>query len=148
MHYSRPSPIPGFPVKARPHDSERGFADVIEIMNESTGNILGIRASGKLSGASYRDVLAPRIQSLLGQFPTLRVLFLMDEAFDGWSLGAAWANTIFDVKHRRDFEKIAMVGAPKWEEWCVKTAARPLIKGEIQTFRLDELTQAWQWLRA
>jgi SpoIIAA-like len=87
-------------------------------MDESTGNILGMRVTGKLTAACYRDVLAPRIHVLLERFPTLKVLFLMDQNFEGWSLGAAWANTLFDLKHRRDFEKIAMVGAPKWEEWC------------------------------
>ena len=121
---------------------------MIEFMDESAGNILGIRASGRLSEASYRDVLAPRIGLLLQQFRTLKVLFVMDQTFEGWSLAAAWANTVFDFKHRKDFEKIAMVGAPKWEEWCVKTAATVLMTGEMQTFRLDQLTQAWEWLRA
>ncbi|MBO0882877.1 MAG: STAS/SEC14 domain-containing protein, partial [Mycobacterium sp.] len=105
-------------------------------------------ASSKLSESEYRDVLAPRIQSLLTHFRTLRVLFLMDDSFQGWSLGAAWANTVFDVKHRRDFDKIAMVGAPKWEDWCVKTAARVLMSGEMRTFPRDQLTQAWEWLQA
>ena len=78
----------------------------------------------------------------------MRVLFLMDETFQGWSLKAAWANTIFDLKHRRDFEKIAMIGAPKWEERCVKTAATLLMHGKMRTFRPDQLNQAWHWLRA
>lgn len=122
--------------------------DVIEFMDESAGNILGVRVTGKLSEADYRDVFAPRIRLLLGQFQTLKVLFVMDEAFDGWSLGAAWANTILDLKHRRDFKKIAMVGGPRWEEWCAKTVAMLLMSGEMRTFRLDQLTQAWEWLRA
>jgi hypothetical protein len=121
---------------------------VIEFMAESGGNVLGVRATGKLSRADYRDSLMPRTQSLLDRFPRLRVLFLMDEAFQGWSLGAAWTNTTFDVKHRRDFEKVAMVGAPKWEERCVRTAATFLMNGELRTFRHDQLAEAWQWLRA
>ena len=72
---------------------------MLEFMTEGDGNILGIRATGKLSDEDYQHVLAPRVQSLLEQFHTLRVLFLMDETFQGWSLTAAWANTIFDLKH-------------------------------------------------
>ena len=121
---------------------------MLDFMTEGDGNILGIRATGKLSDEDYQHVLAPRVQSLLEQFHTLRVLFLMDETFQGWSLKAAWANTIFDLKHRRDFEKIAMIGAPKWEEWCVKTAATLLMHGKMRTFRPDQLKQAWHWLRA
>lgn len=120
---------------------------MIEVMGESRGNVLGLRATGKLSAADYRDVIAPRIQSLLERFRRLNVLFLMDETFDGWSLGAAWANTVFDVRHRRHFEKVAMVGAPRWEEWCVRTAATALMNGEMRTFQREQLTEAWEWLQ-
>ncbi|MGH3678189.1 MAG: STAS/SEC14 domain-containing protein [Mycobacterium sp.] len=121
---------------------------MIEFMTQSTESILGITASGKLSRLDYRDVLAPRIESLAARFETLRVLFLMDESFQGWSIAAAWANTIFCLKHRRDFDRIAMVGAPKWEEWCVKAPATLLMNGELRTFRRNQLNHAWEWLRA
>jgi hypothetical protein len=121
---------------------------MIEFLDEGPGDIVGIRAAGKLSDADYRDVLAPRVQLLLKQFRKLKALFVMDETFEGWSLRAAWANTVFDVKHRRDFEKIAIVGAPKWEDRCIKTAAKWLMTGELRTFRRDQLTQAREWLHA
>ena len=89
---------------------------MIEVMPESTDNILVVRFAGKLTRNDYRDALAPHVESLLERFQTLRVLVLMDENFEGWTLPAAWANTTFDLRHRRDFDKIAMVGAPKWEE--------------------------------
>lgn len=47
----------------------------------------------------------------------------MDEDFQGWDLKAAWANTSLDLRYRREFEKIAVVGAPAWEEWCVRLAS-------------------------
>lgn len=116
-------------------------------MDDGTDNILAVRATGTLSRADYRDVLVPQVRSLLDRFRTLRVLFVMDEGFAGWSVRAAWANTVFVVKRRRDFEKIAMAGGPKWEEWCVKVPASLVMRGELRTFRLDQLTDAWQWLR-
>jgi hypothetical protein len=120
---------------------------MIEFLDEGPGNIVSIRAAGKLIEADYRDVLEPRIQLLLKQFRPVKVLFLLDETFEGWSLRAAWANTVFDVKHRRDFEKIAVVGAPRWEDWCIRTAAKWLMTGELRTFDHDQLTQAHEWLR-
>lgn len=121
---------------------------MIEFLSCSTGNVVGIRFSGKLNRQTYRDVLGPRIDSLLEQYTTLRVLILIDESFEGWTLPAAWANTIFDLKHRRHFDKIAMLGAPKWEEWCVKVPAALLIRGQLRTFPRDQLEPAWDWLRA
>ena len=58
---------------------------MLEFMTQGNGNILGIRATGKLSDEDYQHVLAPRVQTFLEQFHTLRVLFLMDETFQGWS---------------------------------------------------------------
>ncbi|WP_234816182.1 STAS/SEC14 domain-containing protein [Mycolicibacterium agri] len=107
-----------------------------------------MRFTGTLDRGSYRDVLKPRIESLLQRHATLRVLVLMDESFKGWTLSGGWANTLFDLKHRRDFDKVAMVGAPKWESLCVKALAALLMKGELRTFRRDQLGDAWNWLRA
>jgi SpoIIAA-like len=121
---------------------------MIDFMAESSGNLLGVLASDKLDTADYREVLVPRIELLLNEFCTINVLFLLDENFTGWSPGAAWANTVLDVKHRRDFDKVAIVGAPRWEEWCVKTAASLLMRGELRTYGRSQLTDAWEWLRA
>ncbi|RDH77659.1 STAS/SEC14 domain-containing protein [Mycolicibacterium moriokaense] len=120
---------------------------MIELMDDGTADVVSIRATGKLSRTDYRDVLVPHIRSRLSRFPTLKVLFLLDEGFEGWSLGAAWDNTVLDVRHRRDFEKVAVVGAPRWEQWCVNAAASLLMKGELRTFRLARLADARQWLQ-
>jgi hypothetical protein len=62
----------------------------------------------------------------------------VNEAFHGWNARAAWLNTCLARPRRRDFEKIAIVGAPAWEEWCGKLASL-LIAGEIKIFTRDEL---------
>ncbi|MCV7260962.1 hypothetical protein AWC26_21060 [Mycobacterium shimoidei] len=120
---------------------------MISVMDESSGNVIGFRATARLTRSDYQ-VLQRLVEDLLKRFASASVLFLMDDAFEGWSLRAAWANTIFDLKHRRDFGKIAMVGCPRWEEWCVKLAAAPLMVGELRTFRREELGEAWRWLRS
>jgi hypothetical protein len=60
-----------------------------------------------------------------------RVLFLMDETFRGWNARTAWRNTCLDLHHRRDFDKVAIVGAPTWEQWCAKLVD-VLTAGEIR----------------
>jgi hypothetical protein len=121
---------------------------MIEVMGESDGDVLGLRATGKLTASDYRDVLVPTVERWLDRFATLKVLFLLDQPFRGWSLGAAWVNTVFDVKHRRDFDKVAIVGAPRWEQFCVNVAAALVMTGELRTFDRERLDAAWQWVRA
>lgn len=120
---------------------------MIEVMRESDGNVLGLRATGKLTVRDYRDVLEPAVRTLLDRSRTLKVLFLLDEPFGGWGLRAAWANTVFDVKHRNDFDKVAVVGAPRWEQWCVNVAASLLMGGELRTYDHERLDAAWRWVR-
>lgn len=120
---------------------------MIEVMPESHGDVLGLRATGKLGVTDYRDTLVPAVRTLLNRFRTLKVLFLLDEPFGGWGLRAAWANTVFDVKHRNHFGKVAVVGAPRWEQWCVNVAASLLMSGELRTYDRERLDAAWQWVR-
>jgi hypothetical protein len=65
---------------------------MLEVMSESAGNVLGIRARGALTNDDYQRVLVPRLESMLKHTNTIRVLFCMDETFQGWSAKAAWAN--------------------------------------------------------
>lgn len=123
------------------------MVQMIEILDDSDGNVLGVRATGKLTRGDYREVLAPRIRSLLESHRIVRVLFLIDEGFQGWTMAAAGANTVLDITHRHDFDKVAMVGAPRWEQWCAKAPAAVLMKGQHRTFGRGDLDRAWMWLR-
>ena len=63
---------------------------MIEIIRESDGDVLGLRAMGKLTASDYRDVLERAVRTLLDRFGRLKVLFLLDEPFRGWSLRGVW----------------------------------------------------------
>lgn len=120
---------------------------MIEFMQQGSANILGVRASGRLTAADYRGKLVPRMESLIKQHGKLRVLFFMDDSFDGWDLRAAWENTLLDIRHRSDFEKVAMVGASRPEGWCIKLASL-VIKGNLRVFPRNQLAEAWEWIGA
>ena len=118
---------------------------MIEFMPESKANVVGVRASGPLTDADYKTKLIPKLDSLFKQYGKIKVLFFMDETFEGWNLDAAWDDASLGLQHRADFDKIAVVGGPAWVEWCVKLAGF-LLKGEVQTFRRDQLKDAWRWI--
>ncbi|OZM77243.1 STAS/SEC14 domain-containing protein [Pseudonocardia sp. MH-G8] len=120
---------------------------MLELMTETEGDVIAVRARGVLTEDDYRDVLVPQLAKALKGAEQIRVLFLLEQTFRGWNARAAWRNTCLDVRHRRDFDKVAIVGAPTWEQWCAKLA-NLLITGEIKTFAHDELSTAWTWLRA
>ena len=118
---------------------------MIEFMDESTGRFVGIRAGGKLTDADYRDVLIPRLENLFDAYGTLCVLIRFDEDFAGLEIGAAWDDARFGMRHRADFEKLAVVGGPDWIGSGLK-AFSFLMKGEIRTYPTERLEEAWEWI--
>ena len=120
---------------------------MIEFMPESSGNVVGVKTIGTLTDTDYKDTLIPKLESLFQQYGKLNVLIYMGKDFEGWDLKAAWDDASFGLKHRADFEKLAVVGGPGWVEWCIKLSGF-LMKGEIKTFSLDSLDEAWGWIKA
>lgn len=120
---------------------------MIEFLPESSENIIGFRAGGRLTDADYKETLIPTLEAAFERYGKLNVVFVMDDTFEGWDLEAAWDDASFGLKHRADFNKLALVGAPRWVEWCVKLGGF-LMKGEIKIFPGDGLEEAWRWVKS
>lgn len=119
----------------------------IEILPESGGNLLGVRARGKLTVEDYEKVWIPRLRNLIDAHGSVRVLLFMGEDFDGWEIGAAWDDVKFGVRYGNKCAKVAVVGGPKWVEWASKLFGS-LMKGEVETFAGEALPSAWEWIKA
>lgn len=118
---------------------------MIDILPESQGKILGIRAVGTLTDHDYKTVLIPRLETIIREHGTSRVLFHMDEDFQGWEMEAMWDDAKFGMAHRNDFEKCAVIGGPRWVEWGAKLGAL-FMKTELRTYSHDQLKEAWEWI--
>ena len=81
-------------------------ADQIEIV--ASDRMLEVRVSGKLTKEAYEQ-LVPVVDQQIKEFGKLRILFVMDD-FHGWTAGAMWEDTKFDLKHWKDIERLAIVG--------------------------------------
>lgn len=115
-------------------------------MSKSQGNILGLRASGKLTNRDYKDVLVPGIEAIVKEYGKVNFLFYLDENFKGWEASALWDDFKVGLgKLRSGFAKFALVGGPKWVQWAMKLD-NFLMRGEVKTFSIDQLEEAWGWL--
>jgi len=120
---------------------------MFKIMHESEGKIVGLRATGKITDQDYQEVLIPSLETLINRYGKIRLLCFMDEGFAGIEAGAIWDDAKFFLPHRNDFEKMAVVGGPKWIELIMKLFG-PLLEGEMKTFPTEQLSIAWEWIRA
>jgi hypothetical protein len=120
---------------------------MIKVLPESKANILALSAMGKLTDKDYKDVLIPRIESIIREHGKARLLLDMGDEFHGWDAAALWDDTHLGLTHRNDFEKMGVIGGPKWVEWALKIAALA-ISGEIRSFSLIEREEALRWINA
>ena len=119
---------------------------MIKILPQSEGPTLVVEASKKLTTVDYEEVFIPELDRLIGQFGKIRVVFYLDSSFEGWELGAMWDDAKFGLKHKNDFERIAMVGGPKWVAWFSNLGSH-FMPGAIKAFETSELENAIAWAK-
>ncbi len=117
---------------------------MIEQIPTDSPQILGFKLSGKLHDADYHTFI-PTVEAAISTAGKLRMLAQFED-FHGWDLHAAWDDLKFGIKHFSDFERIAMVGDKKWEEWMVRFC-KPFTHVKLKYFDASEAEAAWKWLR-
>ena len=118
---------------------------MLQFLPVSDGNIIAIRASGKLTHEDYQQFL-PLMEEQIAELDKVSILFELDD-FSGWELDAAMDDLSFGMKHLSDFERIAIVGDKAWERWMALLAKPFLSSGEVRYFNRENLQDAWDWLR-
>jgi hypothetical protein len=117
---------------------------MVEVLPESNGNILVLRANGRLTHQDYKNVIIPRLEAMIRDYGKVR--FLLDD-FAGWRAVAFWEDARFGLIHRNDFEKIGLIGGPKWILWALKLVAL-VVSGEMRMFSASERSEALSWIQA
>ena len=118
---------------------------MLELLPESAGNVVAIKATGRLTDADYKEFL-PRLEEIMARAGRVRLLADLQD-LEGWDLRAAWDDFAFGVKHWNDFDRIALVGDKKWEEIAARMADR-LMKAEVRIFGPSEKGAAWDWIKS
>ena len=119
---------------------------MIEIMSETEGNILVVKATEKLTAKDYEEVFIPKINQLIQEYRKVRVVVFLAENFSGWEIGAAWDDAKFGIQHRNDFEKMAVVGGSKWVKWATKISSC-FMDGQVAVYDTSDLQGAVAWAK-
>lgn len=119
---------------------------MVELLPESGGNLLALKAIDKLTDRDYEELLIPRLEEIIREYGKARFLLEMGTDFHGWEAGAVWDDAKFGLTHRNDFERIAVVGAPHWVEWGLKLGGMIMSAG-IGCFPAEAHAAAMQWVR-
>ncbi len=105
---------------------------------------LSLKATGKLTHEDYEKI-NPMIDSALDGVTDPKVkVFIDGSELEGWELRAAWDDFRLGLKHGSEFEKIAIFGNKKWQEYTAKVGSW-FISGEVKYF--EDADEALTWLQ-
>lgn len=117
---------------------------MIELLPQSTGNVVGFKISGKLSAHDYA-LMMPKIDELIDKYEEIHLLMLV-EYFEGAGLDAIKPDFNFGTNQYRQVRKAAFVTEKRWMKRLVKMLDPFTRRTEERIFDLDHFDEAWQWL--
>ena len=118
---------------------------MIEMIEGLPAPVVGMRADGELTKEDYEDAVIPAVRAMLDAHDRVRLLDVLGDDFDGYSIGAMWEDTKLGVGHLRSWERIACVTDADWVENAVR-AFGWMIPGEVRAFDDDDEDAARAWI--
>lgn len=112
-------------------------------IKEQDKDAFTLEVSGTLTHQDYVEII-PQMEELIRQQGKLRALVQLNE-FEGWKPTALVDELRFDIRHRKDIERVAILGEGKSQKALTKIAS-PLFSGEVRFFPKEEIIEAKTWL--
>jgi len=112
------------------------------LSKDETG-LTRIDVSGRLEHSDYERVM-PELEALV-EHGKARVLLELHD-FRGFSPAALLDELKFDIKHRKDFERVAVVSDSAFQELGIRMV-RPFFAGRVKIFDTTERSAAEAWIR-
>jgi SpoIIAA-like len=101
---------------------------VLETLEGMPEGVVGIRATGRVTGDDYRTVFVSALDRALEQGGKARLLYELGGDYEGYDAGGLWQDLRLGATHFTSFERIA------------------LIPGEVRLFGLADRDAAVDWV--
>ena len=121
---------------------------MIKMLDGSAGNVVGIKFSGKVTDADYKG-MTPGLAKIVEEQGTMKVLMDLSEA-GSITPKAMVDDFAFMKEYGQKVTKVAMVSDSKWDELEAEFSGlvAKLLKGEVKYFPVNQIDDAWAWVRA
>ncbi|MEO8464366.1 MAG: STAS/SEC14 domain-containing protein [Gammaproteobacteria bacterium] len=106
--------------------------------------LIGVRATGKITGQDYDEVLEPLLAHARRTGQRVRLLYHVAPAFESFAPGAAWADMQVGLRYFWLFERCAVVTDKAW----LRRATHALFPCPLKVFHDAEWNAAIGWLSA
>jgi hypothetical protein len=124
-----------------------GGETMFQPVDGASGNVVALEAVGEITDADYKSVLIPRLEEAIKEHGKARVLIWFGPRFEGYAPRAMFDDTMFGIRHWRDFEKIAVVSDIDW----IRKGAElfmPMMPAATRSFDNEHADDAMAWVAA
>jgi hypothetical protein len=118
---------------------------MIELIKDLPEATLGFVLHAEISGRDVDAELLPAIERAFEQHERLKALLVFGDDFSGFTLEAAWDDTILGLRHWDGFERLAVVSDVPWLRQGLR-AMSLLLPYPVRLFDADQQEQAERWL--
>jgi hypothetical protein len=118
---------------------------MLKLIDGLPANVVGIEANGKVEAEDYKTVLDPAAAAAIKAHGKVRLLYLLGDAFTGYSAAAMWEDTKLGFHDLSAWERMAVVT----DHTALADAVRVfgwLIPGEVRTYPTEQLADAKTWV--
>lgn len=121
---------------------------MIERLKESEGRAFGFRAKGMIT-AEEVEAFLPQLEFAIKDRGKRTIGILADlSEMDRTEWKARWAEIKFLSKYAEHIERVAVVGAHKWEELKAEVlGGTVLVQAETRYYHGPDITHAWHWVK-
>lgn len=118
---------------------------MIETLSGFPDNVVGFKASGRVTRQDYETVVVPAVEEAFRRRQSLRLYYQLDRDFEGVGPGAMWEDFKVGMEHVRQWERIALVTDVDWIGAAMKVFGF-LMPGDMRLFSLADADQAREWI--
>ncbi|MDR1413983.1 MAG: STAS/SEC14 domain-containing protein [Puniceicoccales bacterium] len=117
-----------------------------EIKKLSSGNVVAMTLSGKLTHTDYTEIV-PFLSKLIKKYKKIRIIIELND-FDGWAGTATLDDIVFVFRYSAHIERIAFLVHAQQNKLAV-LLDRPFgraLGSNVKYFHEKYRSDAWQWL--
>lgn len=118
---------------------------MLRVMPISEGNFLAVEVFGTLTEQDYKERFIPQMDALIEKEGKIDILFVFHDPHQEIEWGAIWDDCFYGLKHRKDFNRVAIVGGPQWVTWFEKVASL-VTTSTLRFFPHDAVVEALDWV--
>jgi hypothetical protein len=118
---------------------------MLRIIHGLPDNVVGVSAERTVTRHDYDTVLLPYIEGKLRTHDKLRMLYVLGDDLDRFTVGAFWADAGGAIRHYTTFERVAVVSDESWIVNATKFFSH-FLPCPMKVFSNDRMLQAKEWI--